>query len=306
MLRLVLTALSGFLLATTGSAGATLLVYEPFAYDVDTELDDTPATGQNLTGTYSALGSSAPFILQIASPGLTYGNLTGAPSVSGNRISDIAGVTAAGATVAIDQDVVVNPGDAIFWSALFTFDDSSNGNRLANITLTDDTTGDLIRFGESAVGVQAVRVEASTGATGGLRAAGADGSFGNGETLLLLGRYFNSAAPDGDTLELIGYDTADAHALPTDFDLADANAEFAFSLFDLDIDLTRISSMSFTIRGDSNNFIDELRIGSTYASVALAAAAVPVPAPATASLLLLGLLGLGVPRAFSGQSRRSA
>jgi hypothetical protein len=278
-------ALGGSWLAGALPASATTLVYEPFAYDADTILDGTPATGQNLTGSYAALGTAPQQKLVAESPGLDYGSLTGAPAASGGRISDAAGVTAAGATVSVDQDVVVDPGDAIFWSALFTFDDSMNGNHLANITFRDDDTGDLLIFGEPGVGVRAIRVEAMTAGTGGLVASGADGAFADGDTLLLIGRYFNGASPNGDTLELIGYDTADADTLPGSFDPADPNAEFSFALSDLDIDFAKIGSISFTIRGNDNNYIDELRIGSSYSSV--------VPEPATAGLLLLGLVGLG-------------
>jgi hypothetical protein len=279
-------ALAVALLGGAAPAGATLLVYEPFAYAAGTVLDGTPATGQNLTGNYVPLGTLPQQKLVVASPGLDYGSLGGAPGSSGNRITDVAGVTAAGGTVSVDQDVIVNPGDAIFWSALFTFDDSLGSNHLANITFTDDDTGDLLRFGEPAVGVRAIRVEAATAATGGLVASGADGSFASGDTLLLVGRYFNSSAVDGDVLELIGYDTADADVLPANFDPTDPNAEFAFALSGLDIDFARISSITFTIRGDDNNFIDELRIGSSYASV--------IPEPARAALALLGLVALGI------------
>ena len=269
-----------------GSARAALLVYEPFAYGSGTVLDGVAASGQNLAGSYEPLGPSAFQQLVVESPGLDYGSLVGAPSAAGGRISDELGVTAAGATVSVDQPVVIAPGTAIYWSALFTFDDSENGNHLANITLTDATTGDQISFGEAAVGVRAIRVEASTAATGGLVAEGADGSFDNGATLLLVGRYSNAAAAGGDTLDLIAYDTAAAVTLPPSFDPSDPNAAFAFSLSDLDIDLAQITSISFTIRGLDNNFIDELRIGTTYRDV--------VPEPSAAILLGLGLSALGL------------
>jgi hypothetical protein len=288
----LLGSVLGFGLATLGPAGAAPLVYESFEYDAGTVLDGVAATGQNLTGSYVPLGSLAAQKLVVQSPGLDYGSLIGAPTASGNRVSDVQGVTAAGATVSLDDEVVVGPGEAIFWSALFTLDDSENGNHLANITLTDDTTGDFLFFGEPGVGVGGLRVAANTAAIGGLLADGADNAFTDGATLLLVGRYVNSAAPDGDTLDLIVYDTSAATVLPTSFDPTDPNAAFAFELAGLDIDLARITSIAFTIRGADNNFIDELRIGTTYADV--------VPEPAAAALLGLGLSGLGL----HGRARR--
>ena len=279
-------ALMGGWLAGIGPAGAAPLVYESFAYDADTQLDETPATGQNLTGDYAALGTLPQQVLVVTSPGLDYGSLVGAPTASGNAIVDADPGTAAGATVSVDQDVVVGSGGAIYWSALFTFDDSLNANHLASITLRDDATGDQLVFGEPVVGSGAIRVEANTGATGGLVSDGADNSFIDGHTLLLIGRYLDSPALDGDILQLIGYDTADAVVLPSSFDPTDPNLEFAYELAGLDIDFAQITSISFTIRGANNNFIDELRIGSTWADV--------IPEPATASLLALGLVAMGV------------
>jgi hypothetical protein len=127
-------------------------------------------------------------------------------------------------------------------------------------------------------------VSADTVATGQLVANG-DGTFSDGQTLLLVGRYLNAAAPGGDRIDLIGYDTADADVLPASFDPTDPQREFAFALEGLDIDLAKITSITFTIRGDANNFIDELRIGDRYASLL-------VPEPATLSALLLGIVGL--------------
>jgi len=281
-------------------ASAALLVYEPFDYDAGTVLHESAATGLNLAGDYAAVNPGLPsqFQLVTESPGLNYGNLNGALSEAGNQLSQTLGTTAGGITVSLDEDVVVRPDDAIFFSALFVFDDSLNGNHLANITFTDDETGDELSFGEPSVGIRNVRVSADTAATGQLIADGADGSFTNGQTLFLVGRYVNSAAISSDSLELLGYNTADADVLPATFDPADPNAEFAYSLADLDIDFAKISSITFTIRGTASNFIDELRIGSTYASVV-------VPEPASALLLVAGLW-LTAARPWRGRTRNGA
>jgi hypothetical protein len=276
--------LAGLLLLAATPAGATLLVYEPFDYDPGV-LAGQPAAGQNLTGAYAGSLVPSGFELRVASPGLGYGSLVGAPPSAGNRLSQNLGTTAASATAAVDTDITVDPGQAVFFSALFTFDDSANGNHRASIALTNDENGDEIVFGEPVVGVRAISVFATTAATGGLPiAAGADQSFESGDTLLLVGRYVNAAAAAGDRLELVGYDTLDPGPLPPSFDPADPNAELSFALTGVDIDLAKITSVGFTIRGTANNFIDELRVGSTWADV--------VPEPGTAPRLLLGLAGL--------------
>jgi hypothetical protein len=225
--------------------------------------------------------------------GLGYGNLIGAPPPSGNLANDLAGVTSSGATASVDQDVLVGPGAEIFWSALFTFDDSSNGNRFAHITFRDDDNGDSIGFGATTVGSGAIRVEAETATTGNLVADGEDNAFVDSHTLLLIGHYLSSAAAVGDVVELIGYDTADADTLASSFDPGDPNAEFYFALTGLDADFAKITSVNFTIRGDDNNLIDELRIGTSYGSV--------IPEPGVGALLLLGFGGLG---AFARARRR--
>jgi hypothetical protein len=279
-------------------ADASLLVYEPFNYPAQAVLDGLPPNALNLTGPYVAIGTLPFQEVEAASPGLTYGSLLGAPVAVGNRLTQSDGITAGGAIVGVDQDVVVNPGNAVYFSALFTFDDSSNGNRLANITLTDLDNGDLIRFGEAGVGVRAIRIEADTVATGQQVANGADQAFTDGQTLFLIGRYTNSATANADVVELIGYDIADADILPAAFNPADPNAEFSYSIGSLNIDLAKISEITFTIRGDANNFIDELRIGSTYAAI--------VPEPGTIGILLIGLAGLAVASRFTFARRTSA
>jgi len=282
-------ALSAALFATiAGSASpaaAVLLVYEPFDYPTGV-LDGVAAGGTNLTGSYA---SAAPALrLEVASPGLDYGNLTGAPASAGNRLTQTAGTAANSVTVGIGSAVLVAPGDSVFWSALLTLDDSSNGNRLANITFTDDANGDAISFGEPVAGIGGLRVAASTAATGDLVAAGIDQAFVDGHTLLLIGRYTNGAAAGGDALALLVFDTADAGAVPATFDPLDPGAEHAFALDGIDIDLAAIRSITFTIRGDANNFIDELRIGDSYASV--------IPEPGAALLLLAGVASLAAGR----------
>jgi hypothetical protein len=161
-------------------------------------------------------------------------------------------------------------------------DDSRNGNHRAQVSLVDGAEN--ISFGEPTVGSRAIRASASTSATGGVVASTGDrGSFSNGQTLLLIGRYNNSALPLGDRLELLGYDTAASHPIPTVFDPADPNAVLYQELRDIDIDLTRIAAVSFIIRGADNNYIDELRIGSTVADVA------PIPEAQTWLLMVCGL-----------------
>jgi hypothetical protein len=266
-------------------ASATLLVYEPFDYIVAAELSDAAPAGGIGLSTYTA--PTGPLAqLAVAASGLGYGNLTGAWPPAGNHLGKTNGVTGGRATAGLVQPIVVAPGTAIYWSALMTLDDSSNGNRYAHVTFADTASGDSIGFGESVVGSRAIRVDADTAATGSLAAVGPDNAFVDGHTVLLVGRYLNSASAQGDRLDLLVYDTADAEAIAGGFDLADPAAELAFSLLGRDVDLARIDAVTFAIRGDDNNFIDELRIGTTYADV--------VPEPGTASLLFAGLVGLAV------------
>ena len=289
-----LSALSGLagaalLFGLATPAGATLLVYEPFAYPDGTILEDVPATGVNLTGDYTAPGVITGFELRAAAPGLDYGSLLQAPPATGQRLTQQTGTTAGVAVVSVGQDIIVSPGAAIYWSALLTLDDSLNGNHLANITFRDGATGDTIGFGEPAVGIRNLRVEAATAATGGL-VADSTATFVDGRTLWMIGRYVNSAAAGADQLDLLMDDTADADAPAAIFDPADPAAEHALGLANLDIDMTTISSIVFTIRGTSNNFIDELRIGSTYASVVRSRR--PRRCSSSARLLVVGVLGV--------------
>jgi hypothetical protein len=278
-------AIAALVLGLPGSpAAATLLVYEPFAYPGGTALEaPIVPSGLNLSGPWTH--PAGPFsALHASDPGLGYGNLLGLPAPAGNKLTKLNGVVSAVATAAVTDDVLIGSDEAIYWSALFTLDDTGNGNRFAHVTFTDTTTGDAIGFGESVVGVRAIRIDADTIATGGLVAAGDDLAFENGQTLLMVGRYLRSAAAQGDRLDLLVYDTADAEALAPEFDLLDPAAEHVFSLTGRDIELARIDSVTFAIRGDANNHIDELRIGTSYADV--------VPEPGTALLLFAGLCGL--------------
>jgi hypothetical protein len=266
---------------STGPVQAALLVYEPFDYPAGAVLAVTAANGLNLTGNYQATtGFPDQFQLTARSPGLNYGSLIGAPAPLGNRLTEPSGTTAGGATVSVENDVLIGAGQTIYWSALFTFSDAQNGNHLASITFTNDDNGDLLSFGEASVGGRAIRVAAQTAGTGGqLIADGADQSFVDGDTLLLVGRYVNSAATGGDRLDLIGYNTADADILPLSFEPTDPNAEFAYDLENLDINFEQITSITFTIRGNDNNFIDELRIGTTYTAV--------IPEPGAPALFVI-------------------
>jgi hypothetical protein len=269
---------------STDPAAAALLVYEPFDYSQGLTLADAAGTnGLNLTGLWSA--PVGPFQqLATAGPGLDYGGLAGLPAPAGIGLGKTNGVIAGSATIAVDADVLIAPDTALYWSALMTLDDSANGNRFASITFTDGTTGDVIAFGEAVVGSGAIRVSAATAATGGLVANGPDNAFIDGHTLLLVGRYLSSSAPDGDRLDLLVYDTIDAEAIAPTFDLADPAAELVISLTGLDVDLARIDAITFAIRGQNDNFVDELRIGTSYGDV--------VPEPGTALLLAAGLCGL--------------
>src|SRR5690606_30338847 len=114
-------------------------------------------TGLNLAGTYATDAVHETLQLRVSAPGLHYGNLAGAPATAGNKLTQLQGTTSNSATVALAQPATIRPGEAIFFSALFTLDDSRNGNHLANSTLLDETSGGSIGFGESGVGVRAIR-----------------------------------------------------------------------------------------------------------------------------------------------------
>jgi hypothetical protein len=270
------------------AADAGLLVYEGFDYPAGVNVDGLSATGQNLAGTYV---TSSPQDLVTASPGSTYGSLLGSlPSVTGNRLTDASGVSGGIVTVALDDEIHINAGEEIFFSGLFTFNDATAGNRLVRVSFIDDASGDELGFGKATVGLRGISIRANTAATGGPIAEGADNSFSDGQTLWLVGRYFNSAVSGADALELVGYDTAVPQTVSSSFDLSDPNAQFAFSLTGLDIDFSAISSLRFEVRGDNDNFLDELRIGSTYSSVA-------IPEPVSVIIALTGVFAVVLCRA---------
>ncbi len=280
---MIQTGVAGlFLLGAAAEARGDLLIYEPFDYTAGLEMDGLPATGLNLTGNYA---SSTIQDLEIASPGLGYGSIAGpVPGVAGNRVTDMNGAGSGIATVSVDQDITSAVGEGFFFSALFTFDDDGNLNRFARITLEDEATGDRITFGEATVGVRAIRIEAETTATGGLISDGADGSFTDGHTYWLIGRYFNSPTAEGDILQLVGYDVSEPDAISTEFDINDPAAEFGFSLDAFDIDLAQVTSLVFSARGDANNHLDEFRLGRSYADVT----AIPEPGSFAAGMLAAG------------------
>jgi hypothetical protein len=271
-------------LSASGAEAGPDLVYEPFNYASGSRLEGLPANGLNLAGKYdttSLFDNLSIFDNTVLGPGLDYGNLTGnLPGVSGNLLSKQDLIVAGVSSVSLAQDVLINPGQAIYFSALFRFDDAGNGVQRATVAMVDDTTGDELAFGEAAVGVRDIRVSAITTTTGGAVAAGADNAFTDGQVLWLIGRYVNGAAPGGDSLELVGYDTSKSVAVSPTFDIADPNAEFGFSLTGVDIDFTRISSLRFEVRGTDNNFLDEVRISYAYPAA--------VPEPAGVLLVMVG------------------
>ena len=124
-------------------------------------------------------------------------------------------------------------------------------------------------------------------------AAGADNSFIDGHTYWLIGRYFNSASPGADVLELVGYDIATTVEIPGGFDVSDPGAAFGFTLDGLDIDLERITTLQLEIRGTNNNFLDEVRLGNTYADVA-------IPEPAMPTMLAVAIAGACLGRRRGG------
>lgn len=287
-------ALAAMALAALSPAAAqTDLLYEPFDYAADADVDGLAATGSNLAGSYV---TSSLQDLTIGSPGLSYGSLTGSlPTTSGNMLSDASLGGPGYVTVDVDQDVLIGPGEGIYFSALFRFDDTGNHVPYATVTFIDATTGDELGFGERVVGSRAVSVFASTGSSAGTVATGADGSFVDGQTLWLLGRYLNGSAAGSDSLALIGYDTASLAAIAAGFDLLDPGAVFSYSIDGVDIDFERISSIRFELRGAGNNFIDELRVMPAFAAA--------VPEPSTVALMLGGLALAGLRRKAARRAR---
>lgn len=285
---LLATAFGAAMLGAAPHAVSALHVYEPFDYGVGI-LDGTTANGFGLGGAYDDETGFDTLRLRVTSPGLSYGALSAAPAARGGKLTQQGGATAGFATVNLASPIVVAAGSALYFSALFTLDDSENGTHLASIALIDDATAGQITFGEPTVGVRALRIAANTPGTGGnLISASESSAFSNGQTLLLIGRYTNALAADSDRLQLLGYDTAVAAALPASFDPNDPQRLFAYDLADVTIDLERISQVRFAIRGADNNYIDELRIGTGYAEVAL------IPEPQTWALMLAGAMVVGL------------
>ena len=275
----------------TGAARAQLtsapLVHEPFDYAAGPSIVGTSATGTNLAGAYAS-DVSAAFQPVVASPGFTYGSLSGTPAAAGNRLSQNVAIPAT-ATVDVDADVLTGPGVGVYFSALFRFDDSTasgGGNQHAYLSLIDADTGEGVTFGQTRIGQRSIRVSADTVFTAGEIADGEEGAFTDGQTLLLIGRYANNPLPGQDRLDLVVYDTADAIAVPAEFDPSDPNAQLALAVSGLDSNLAKISRLGFTLRTGGSNGIDELRIGPTFTVV---------PEPATsgaAAAFVAAVLGV--------------
>ncbi len=286
------------LLANVDPARSAPLVYEPFDYEDGTGLDDVAATGLNLTGDYVsyALEPTDQQTVWVESPGLGFGNLGDAPSAEGNRAGDPFGGVGSSATAEVDEDVSVGNGEEIYWSVLFTYDDSQDPSHVANVSLDDASTGGAITFGQSAVVTRSVQLGVDTATA--FRTDIIGEAFEDGDTLFYVGRYVNSGSPGGDTMDMLVYDTADSITLPETFDLQDPNAIAVLGLSDLDIDLPVISAVSFYLRGE-DNFVDELRVGRTYADV------VPEPSAGAGLLAVLAApVAMRRLRARHGPTRR--
>lgn len=294
--RLIVQGITLACAVAAPQAPAALHVYEPFDYPAASRLTGTPADALNLTGTYSGSVAFEFYELRISNPGLEYGRLAGTPEARGNKLTQFGGTTADAVSVRIEQPITVDPGNALFFSALLTLDDSRNGTHVAGVTLRDDRNGDMLEFGETVAGIRSIRVGAYTAGSGGSVVGTTDSPFVDGRTLLMMWRYSNATAAQADSLELIGYDTAVPAVLPPAFDPGDPQKAFHLAARGVDIDLTQVSSISFEIRGADNNFIDELRIGSSYADVAA------IPEPHTWLLMVGGIAATAV----SVRARRKA
>jgi hypothetical protein len=201
---------------------------------------------------------------------------------------------------------MTGPGTTTYFAALFRLDDTNNRVKRASVHLIDADNGDTITFGEDIAGVRAIRVSASTVATGGNSVAAAeDTAFENGQTFWMIGRYFNSDVVDGDILQLLAYDIEDSESIASEFDLTDPAADVVLSLSGVTIDLAKISMLRFEVRGASDNFIDELRIGQSFDEVTRGLFAA-VPEPASGIHVLCGIVTAGFLSAYHGLRRRES
>lgn len=273
-------------LLVAGTAEAAPLVYEPFSYDPGVLAGQT-ATGQDLTGVYTGTPVPPGSELVVAEPGLDFGSLANAPAATGNRVSPSTGMAEASVTIGIDADIMVPSGEGLFASAVLRFDDSTNAGNLAKITLANEQD-ESISF--SVFDNSGYRFfEATTHLVGG---GGIGRPIPDGNVLFLIMRFANPATPDDfGTLEVVGYDAVDTDALPSAFAWDDPGAWSGLSTGSpVGVFIESISSITLTLRGTVN--LDELRIGTSYADVAL-------PEPGAALLLGSAVTAAALARARS-------
>jgi hypothetical protein len=240
-------------IASTYSASAGLIAYEPFSYAASSTLD-TQAGGSGFSGGWSSSTGTAT----VATPGLTYSGLT----TSGNRVTTTVSNTTYSRSLLTTLGSVTG---TYYFSVILRPDNSNNSNgaefavvgSTASLYMGKPTTGNnyvLDTVGNGGGGSQSVSSTVATSGTAVLMVLRADLVAGGADSFKL---YLNPS-------------------LLAEPGSADASKS--------SYDVGNITGVQFT--GNIGFSLDEIRVGTSYADV------VPEPGTYAAGAAM-GLLTLG-------------
>ncbi len=265
-------------LATLLPASATLVIYEPFDISSPGDVVNGKATGEGLSGNWTGYDSSANLV--IGSGSLSYGGL----ATSGNHVmlstaTDGRTGYRAEAFTSLNAAGLMDHGATLWFSFLNLHPSNNTNNRVHFLLGTDGTNAGANSIANSGSGI-GLEINASGGNrlsamtfTAGTRANSAQTILPLQEVSMIVGRIdWGANAATADTITLYLPDT-------------DLNLGTAVQTISATLDQSAFSYLVLAGKWDAP-IVDEIRFGSTYASVS------PVPEPTAALLGSFGLLML--------------